>query len=190
MNWLDAVAAFALLVGAFRGLRRGLLREVFDLLGIFLAFYLALRLEGPVAERISSAWGLQQSLARAASFAVIWIGTLLGVGVLARLVSMFSKFSPISSFDGMAGAGLGVLKAALVLSFAVWLMALIPWIGTPKIDEMFRQSRLAKPVVSSASGLYNFLGRRFAGYLPAFPQELPFLQIPSPADEHAPKVNG
>lgn len=91
MNWLDLVVIALLVLGAFRGLRRGLIRSVLGLAGLVLGLVLASQLYRPLADYLE-----------------------LHYGTVSRMASGISPHLPLASTVASAPAGeSGALVSAI-----------------------------------------------------------------------------
>ena len=122
MNAFDVILVAVLIVGAILGLTRGLMRIVIGLLSILVAFFLASRFQDPVAE-FFIAHHVGETTARIAAYAVIFLGTMIAGGLVARLVGKILKLAMLSWADRLAGAAVGIVCAALAGAFLVHPLA-------------------------------------------------------------------
>jgi len=147
MNWLDAVLGIILLACAISGFRRGLSRQVIGLASVVLALLLGLWFHG-----IPGAWFApylsSPALAGAAGFTVVFVGVLLVGGGVSFVVHRFLKFTGLSFFDHVLGAGLGLLRGALVAIAIV--MGAMAFSQADKPPRAIVESRLAPYMVDAA----------------------------------------
>ncbi|HTS62827.1 MAG TPA: CvpA family protein [Candidatus Acidoferrales bacterium] len=113
MNWLDVVLGIILAACVVSGFRRGFSRQIIGLVSAVLALLLGLWFYG-----IPAGWFApylsSPALAGAAGFMVVFAAVwLLGMAVSA-VVHRFLKFTGLSFFDHVLGAGFGLLRGALI----------------------------------------------------------------------------
>jgi membrane protein required for colicin V production len=127
LDWaLLAVLAISVLVGLWRGL----VYEVLSLAGWLVAWFVAQRWGASLTESLPL--GSPGSASRAgASFAVVFIATLLVWTLLAKLVRMLISATPLQLFDRVLGAGFGLLRGVLILLVVATLVALTPLSKAP-----------------------------------------------------------
>jgi membrane protein required for colicin V production len=147
MNWLDVVLGIILLACIFRGFRRGFSRQIIGLVSVVLALLLGIWFYG-----MPAAWFApylsSPLLARAAGFALIFCAVLLLGGAVGMVVHRFLKVTGLSFFDHVLGAGLGLLRGALVaIAIVMGAMAFAP---VDKPPRAVVESRLAPYVIDSA----------------------------------------
>lgn len=121
MIWLDWVLLVLLAFSIVSGLMRGLMKTVFDLVGLVVGVLLAGRYYGAVAPMLS--FIPQENLAKIAAFAIIAAVIMLIAGILG---SIFKKVVSQLSFgwlDRLGGAVLGVALSAVSLGVGLTLLA-------------------------------------------------------------------
>ncbi|TMA05504.1 MAG: CvpA family protein, partial [Deltaproteobacteria bacterium] len=72
MNTVDPVLVLILFLFALRGYFRGLFRESFSLLGLFLGFMAAIRYDDPVAALWKGYWKFSPAVLKAVAFVVLF----------------------------------------------------------------------------------------------------------------------
>ena len=147
MNWLDLVLGIILLVCIAHGFRRGFTRQIIHLASGVVGLMLGIWFYG-----LPAAWfaGYVSSpaLAGALGFAVIFVAVLLVGGIVSAVVHRFLKFTGLSFFDHVLGAGFGLLRGALVaIAIVMGAMAFSRADHPPKAIV---ESRLAPYVVDAA----------------------------------------
>ena len=111
---LDACMLVALLVSIGIGLWRGLLLEAAMLVGWIVAYFVAQWFAADAAPHLPI--GVPGSeINHAAAFALVFIGTLIVWGLLARGVRSVVHATPLSIVDRVGGGAFGVLRGAVML---------------------------------------------------------------------------
>ncbi len=126
MSWLDLVLVVVLAVGAFLGLRMGIIKAVLSLagaiVGVVLAgqYYVALADVLPFFSETSSA-------AKVVAFAIILIGVMVIALVLARLLKWAASVVMLSWVNHLGGAIFGLVLGAIFCGalLAIW----VKWLG-------------------------------------------------------------
>ncbi|WP_122898682.1 CvpA family protein [Acinetobacter sp. B51(2017)] len=132
MNGLDLFLLIIVVIGGVNGLRQGFIQAFANLIGWFVAFFIALKYATTLAPLmvISSDPVLQKVAAFALIVLVIVIATWLLTGFLQRVLHIL-KLSPLNR---LAGAVFGILKALLVI--LILLQTLSPWVASsPKWQQ-------------------------------------------------------
>lgn len=125
LSWVDWALAGVLVLSVAVGLWRGLVYELFSLVGWVVAFVVAQAWGGAV-----SGWlplGAPGSVSRLLlAFAVTFIVTLIVWTLLARLARMLISATPLSAIDRVLGAGFGLARGLLVLLITALVVTLTP----------------------------------------------------------------
>jgi len=114
MSWVDIAFLGILLLSVIVGLMRGVIFEVLSLLG-WLAAYLAAQWFAPDVAPHLPVGSPGSALNHAAAFASIFLFVLIVWGVLARLLRMLIRATPLSGADRLLGAAFGFARGCVVL---------------------------------------------------------------------------
>lgn len=166
-NWLDILILAVLGLAAFKGFRRGLVREVIDLAGAVLAIYLGFRFVGPVATWLAERGIASGTLALVAGFIVIVFGTSLLGGLISSAWGAVVRFTPVSWVDSLGGAGFALAKAGVLALVVLLLLTLIPF---PALSASLAESSVAQFLLGLAPGIYAQVDR-------VLPADVPRLYI-------------
>ncbi len=167
MNILDIVIIAILVLAVARGLFKGFVRELVSLgsiaLGVFLASkfhgllepYLAQYLDGP-------------STVAAASYLAIFLGTVFGAWLLARLFNEMTEDSVAGGIDTILGGAFGFCEGVLI-SLVMVLM-----LGTflPSAD-FYKNSTLTPRLAPAARLVAGFLPEAFTEAVTESGNQLP-----------------
>jgi membrane protein required for colicin V production len=128
-------------------LRKGLTREVIGLVTVILALMLGTWMYGSAGSfllpYVSSPW-----VANLAGFVIVFSLVMLAGAVVSYAAGKMLKFTGLSIFDHLLGAGFGVVRGVLIATALVMaIMAFSP--GTEPPPSVVR-SRLAPYVVDAA----------------------------------------
>ncbi len=121
MNWLDIVILIGLVVPAFTGLRRGLIKSVLSLAGLIIGVILAGRLYGPVSKILT--FISSEDMANIVAFILILVAVMAIAIVLARLLKSAAKIVMLGWVDHVGGAVFGLLMGAILWGaiLAIWV---------------------------------------------------------------------
>ena len=154
INFLDAGLCVVFVLFTVRGLLRGMLRELAGLVGLFLGFILAGRFYPQLAPHLGSVIS-SPNIASTVAYALIFIGTMILVSLVAVLLHRFMTMTFTGWLDHLLGGAVGAAKGFFLCAVALAIMErLVP--ESPFLTE----SALA-PHVAKATTLVR-------GYLPAF----------------------
>lgn len=122
MGWLDIVLIVFLLILAVHGLLIGIIRSICDIIGVLLAYILAVS--------FSNTLGMPRFVA----FLLIFVVTVVAVHILGRSISKLIRSTPLGLIDRILGGLLGLVKG-LVICFVFLLVLLILKIPNPAISK-------------------------------------------------------
>lgn len=125
LNWVDLVLVLALVLSMIVGVWRGFVFEVMALAGWVAAFFVA-QLFGGELGRMLPIGTPGDAINHAVGIALAFFGTLIGWGLLSRLVRMLVRATPLSGVDRVLGAAFGVLRAVVL-----WLVIATVVLMTP-----------------------------------------------------------
>ncbi len=159
MTYLDWFILIAVAAGLIRGLMVGAIRQVASILGLLLAFVVAVQLMRPIGTMTVESIGLSESTAPLVGFVIVFAGVQLLVIALARTLEAVVESLSLSFANRAAGGALGAFKAALILSV---LFLVTTHVGVPD-QKTQGHSVLYAPVASVLPGTWDYV----AAYLPA-----------------------
>lgn len=151
MSGIDIVFICVLVWGAWKGWHSGLLRQGFALLGFFLGLWVASRLYASLGNAMAPHLGSFRGMAMFLAFILIWIGVPVGLSVLAELLTQFFKFIKLGMLNSLAGACLGILKYAFIISCLLNILSLTSLVS----DSVRRHSVLYTPLETPASIVFQ-----------------------------------
>jgi membrane protein required for colicin V production len=142
MHWLDITLLVVLGIGALFGARSGLLWQIARIVTFGVAIYVCLYYHDYAASLIAPYLmeGTPPTVSTVAGYIVTFLGVYLVLYVITLILEKALKAAKLKTMDRLLGAGLGILKAAL-LAGAVLMGAAV--FGTPKTDAVLAESRLA-----------------------------------------------
>lgn len=126
VSWLDFGLLAFLLLSMIIGLLRGFVFELLSLAGWFVAYFAA-RYGTPMAQPWLHVGEPGSSLNYGATFACVFLVTLVIWSVAARLVRALIRATPLSPIDRLLGAVFGAARGLVVLLIAALLIGLSPW---------------------------------------------------------------
>lgn len=123
MSLADIVLIVFLLIGAFSGYRKGFLSTLFSLLAIVLGILAGFKLMGNVMLMLESRFDINEKILPYVAFAVVFMVVIICVSLLGNLLKSSLEKTVLGSADQVAGAGLGILKTAFMISVLVWIIS-------------------------------------------------------------------
>lgn len=122
MSIFDLVLLFLLLVGAYKGFRRGLMLEIAGLIAFLLGIYLGVRFLEEGKALLAGFTDIQTEYLPYAAFLLLFVVVVVGVHLLGYLLKKILDMTLLGTFDNLAGAFLGLLKFAFAISLLLWLL--------------------------------------------------------------------
>jgi membrane protein required for colicin V production len=122
LSTVDIALILLIFIGAFSGYREGFLMELFSFGAILLGILGGFKLMGYAMNLLSDEFDINETVLPYVAFAIVFIGILVAVRLLGRLIKVSIDETFLGRIDQAAGAGLGFLKAAFLLSVALWIL--------------------------------------------------------------------
>jgi membrane protein required for colicin V production len=153
MHWLDITLLIVFALGTILGATRGLVLQVARLLALGVAIYLCVYYHEPIAQWLTPYFleGASAMVISALTYVLILVGVYAVFFFVTKYLEKVVKVAQLKSTDRALGAGLGLLKAAL-LSGAV-LSALAVYSG-PDMKTTLSESVVAPPLLKAMQALF------------------------------------
>lgn len=126
MHYFDIITIAVLGVFGVLGLKKGLVTELFKLVGILLAILMAVNFLDAGIAFLSQHLSAEQNTLTVLSFILIFLVTMVGVRIVAIIVKGIMRFAMMSWVDRTGGALFGALKGAVILSGVLWVVMFLP----------------------------------------------------------------
>jgi membrane protein required for colicin V production len=130
MNWVDWVFLVVLLASVLAGIHKGLIRTVFSLAGVVVGFVAASREGGGVA-LVCQNW-MSREAAQVCGFVIVFVGVVVVFALAAWLLRKILQGLSLSWLDRLLGAGIGFVRAALILGVVALVMESAGPLGATK----------------------------------------------------------
>jgi len=154
IDWLSAAILVILVADLVLGFRRGLIRQVFDLVGIIVAVLAAIRF-GPDAADALVRMAFPRVSAQVASvlgFVIVLLGTLALTELLSYGVGLIARVPGVSVLNNLLGALFRVVRGMILISVALSLLSALQ---LPAVDSAIARSSLAQSLKPVAGILWN-----------------------------------
>lgn len=119
---MDLILVVMLVIGMASGYQNGFLTTLFSLLAIFLGLLAGFKLMGYAMLKLSQNYAIDEKLLPYAAFGLVFVLVLLVVNMLGKLLRSSLEKTLLGSVDNFAGAILGLLKAAFMISVVFWIL--------------------------------------------------------------------
>ena len=155
MNGLDIIIGITLALGAFAGLRRGIVGMLLPMAGLLIGVHLAGRYYLTLAERVFHS---QSNSTRMIAFVLIVLAGLVAASIVAAIIGRTLSLISLGWLNGLLGGFLGVL-----LGVFAWGALLAVFISFPALvpEGLIRDSFLASVIVGRFPLLLALLPSEF-----------------------------
>lgn len=141
-----------LLLGAIRGWRTGLIKQVVSLGGLIAGLLIAKLCYAMVGDAIAPHIDNHTTLAHVLAFILIWIAVPVILGVLGEiLTTVLDKLFVLGTVNSILGALLGLIKFQLIIGALIWVLCATKIIG----ENTMQQSVLCAPLKAVPEALYT-----------------------------------
>lgn len=141
-----------LLLGAIRGCRTGLIKQVVSLGGLIAGLLIAKLCYAMVGDAIAPHIDNHTTLAHVLAFILIWIAVPVILGVLGEiLTTVLDKLFVLGTVNSILGALLGLIKFQLIIGALIWVLCATKIIG----ENTMQQSVLCAPLKAVPEALYT-----------------------------------
>lgn len=159
---VDAAMLGILLISMIVGVWRGLVFEMLSLAGWVVA-WLAAQWLAPSAAPSIPVGDAGSPLNLGAAYVIVFVAALIAWAIVAQLVRMLIRATPLSGIDRLLGSGFGLLRGVVLLIAVATVVAL-----TPAAKSMaWQQSHGAAWLQAMLRGLKPTLPPDIARHLPA-----------------------
>lgn len=141
-----------LLLGAIRGWRTGLIKQVVSLGGLIAGLLITKLCYAMVGDAIAPHIDNHTTLAHVLAFILIWIAVPVILGVLGEiLTTVLDKLFVLGTVNSILGALLGLIKFQLIIGALIWVLCATKIIG----ENTMQQSVLCAPLKAVPEALYT-----------------------------------
>jgi membrane protein required for colicin V production len=160
MTWIDYCIVALALISVFVGLLRGFTREILSLSTWAVAFLLA-ALFGDRAAVVLQSHIADTALREAVACGLVFFAALLVGAIVTHFVVQAVRDSRFSASDRTLGAGIGVLRAVILLVLFVLVAGRL---GAAQ-DRWWHQSQIVPRFVEVADGVESVVPKRWLDFL-------------------------
>jgi len=117
LSWVDLAIIGLLAVGVFAGFTQGVIRYVLNALAVVVSFILAAQLKGPIHELLRFWTAFTPEGRELLIFVILFFGFVIAGWFVIRALYRRTRLPVVKQLDELGGAVLGLIYAALVISF-------------------------------------------------------------------------
>ena len=161
MSTADIIILIVLILGGYSGYKKGLILEVIAIVAFILAIIGGFKLLHIGMEYVSKVYEGFGNFLPFIAFLVLFVIILIVVNMAGQILKKIIDWTPFGVLDNFAGAIVGVLKWALVLSIFLWVTASLD-INLPA--AMTENSRILPLVTGFAGQVSHFISTIFPSF--------------------------
>jgi membrane protein required for colicin V production len=143
MATMDLVFLAVLVFGAYRGVKKGIIMEVFSILALILAVIGAFKLLDFGIVWLTQSFGKPHPFIPFLSFILIFIGIILGINVLGRMTKGLVRMTLLGWVDKFFGAIIGLVKWTFGLSLILWILDSF----VPDLSQKISEDSILFPII-------------------------------------------
>jgi membrane protein required for colicin V production len=158
MNVLDIILLILIIAAAISGFSKGFFVELASVLSIILGVWAAIAFSGIVQRWLSKMVDWSPTSIKLVAFIIIFIMVVIVVHLIANLFEKGIRAIALGIFSRLAGAVLGAIKGAFILSILILLITKIEYFTTTIIpSETKKESKLYTPIERFAPNIIPYL---------------------------------
>ena len=162
LNFLDYAIIGLAAVSTFLGFRKGLIREVFSVIGVVLGLLLATYYQSNIIKSIETRWDLPLVENKAAVFIIVLLAVIFIFSILGRLITFFSARHVTLTVGNRLGGALFGLGRGLIITALI--LVLILKINLPlAVNMQVYRSNLSGWILRHSLKVYERLVTIFPG---------------------------
>ncbi|MGA1845873.1 CvpA family protein [Deferribacter abyssi] len=157
MGIVDIVLLIIIGVFGIKGLFRGLISEVFGILGLILGYVIAYQYYGIFA-KIISGFGIRRSIADALGFVVMFLLIYIVIFFIGTLLRKLFKKIKLGWMDKTGGFVFGILKAGVILGVLLYfLLSILP--PSVAMSKDLKKSPVARSFMKVTPYVFDVLNK-------------------------------
>jgi uncharacterized membrane protein required for colicin V production len=152
MNYFDFIAILILLIAFYGGYKNGLTKSIFTTIGYIAGGVLGLA----AAVNYLSTWQSDLQKVGLALLAIL-LGATFGEFLLGKIGSLFRKIlfvPPLKVIDSLLGAGVSVLRAAVIIYLILILVIFTPWVNAKEYVKLSRLYSITWDFIESDKNIF------------------------------------
>lgn len=123
---LDAIIGLVILITLYRGWRRGLVRQILDLVGLVVAIVAAFAFSGPVADFLVDRVGIGPEISRILAPILLFTGVGIAAAFVERLLRNVTDLPVVGLTNHIGGLAVAAGFVALILALVVTVARVFP----------------------------------------------------------------
>ena len=125
MNFLDIILAIPIVLLAFAGYRKGLIKEIASLIALILGIYFAIYFSDVVAGYLVEYFDINHRYVFIVAFILTFIGVVLAVSLIGRMLDKIASLVALGFINKFLGFVFGFIKGVIIMSVLILLFNMI-----------------------------------------------------------------
>ncbi len=146
MNFLDLILIIPLVIGGWRGFKRGLVIEVFTLLALLVGIYAGIHFSDYLSDILKEKMGFQSEYLPAISFTIILLMVGAMVYFAGKIIEKAVNIIALSMANKIAGMFFGLIKMLYIVSILLVLFEAYEDSENSKNSNVRQESLLYSPI--------------------------------------------
>lgn len=164
MNTIVSIAIISVIAIYFiSGMRRGLIRQIADIVGIIVAFVGAFYFAHYLAQYLEREFSLYYKISLVIAAVVLFVAIILVFRLIGVVLRRFADITLLSGVDALGGGLLGAFKGVLLVSLILVIVFSLPFPDDLKAD--LRSNRLVAAIHPVLPWLFNLALKNAPGDL-------------------------
>lgn len=157
MNYFDLIFACIFIYAAYKGFSKGIVIQAASLIALIVGIYGAIKFSDVTAAYLTEKLELQTQYLPLIAFAVTFIGIVIAIHLLAKIIDKLMKAVALGFVNRILGLTFSVIKIAFIISIVLVIInnANAKYNFLPK--EKVENSLLYKPLSNFAPYLFPYL---------------------------------
>ena len=123
MHLIDILSLASFCWGAYKGYKKGLLMELVGLLALVGGILTGIFFEDQAVQLLKQHISVSDTLMPILAFISVFLCVLVGFFLVGKITKKIMDYTLLGDADKWLGAGVGILKFALISSFLIWVFA-------------------------------------------------------------------
>ena len=157
MNYFDIAIAVPLIWGIYKGFSKGLIKSLATLAALILGIIGAIKFSGFTSVILASNFNFDVTYLPLISFAITFIGIIIGVHFVARLLDKIVSAVALGGINRIAGALFGLIKFGFIVSVVLIILNYIDKQVSFLPPEKVENSLLYEPVSKFAPTIIPYI---------------------------------
>ena len=159
MNIIDIIILVGFLYGLYTGFRKGFIHIVLGIIGFLAALYVASRFAGMLIPYLKANWNASEGTLRWAAYALLFIGVLIAVGLLSKLLDKILDTAGLGWLNRLTGAALSAFKYLIIIGLLLRMVDGMQERLHIFPEDYAKDSRWHKPLTALTDSVVVYVGR-------------------------------